>query len=303
MSLCVPFLQPLTPQPGKKKTKLKVFSFTHKQEKVLSGDVAGRFTTNPKMAMFDMQDLIKYVPNPFPTSARLFVDREATGFQLPKALTRDYILLLDSTIDTSLIATCKLCGEGKGTDAPGNGIGTTGSETGATQNSSSGGGGGGGGGTVVEIPASQDILVSLLSKESLGGSAGSGSETLHDKTVSLFKNFMSPVGTNGPASSVTRLSSPGEDPAQYKLFTMVHRARERECQAIKASPSLQKDLLKDLRKTSEGTLMYQPLSIETEDEAEGQYMAVMSSQANSDYEDTGSEDEPFVAADREKVNG
>lgn len=251
------------------------------------------------MAMFDVQDIIRYVPNPFPVSARLFLEEETVKKgSLPESLTRNCVLLLDSIMHTSVIATCELCGEGEGSSAPGNGIGTTGSGTGATGNNS----GGAGGGTVVEIPASQNILVSLLGKDSLGMSAGSDLEMLRASTVSLWKSLLSPAKT---ATSVMRLSSPEESPVQHKLFTMVHRARERECQVIKAPPILQKDLLKDLRKVSEDSPMYQPLSSETEEENESQYMAMMSSQAsNSDYEDTGSdvtEDDSFNAVDHEKV--
>lgn len=237
---------------------------------------------------------MKYIPNPFPVSARLFLDGEAAkrGLLLPDVLTKDRVLLLDSTTDASLVATCELYGENKAaTGTAQNRTGTTGNGTGTTGNT---------GGTVVEIPVSQDILVSFLSKDSQGSTSDSLT-TLHTKTIALWKSLLSPAGSE-KATTLSRLSCPGEDPAQHKLFTMVLRGRERECQAIKAPPQLHKHLF-PTDKNSGSARTYQPLSNETE--TESQYMAISSSLASSsDYDDADSdimEDDPFTSDHEQKV--
>lgn len=256
--------------------------------------MVGRFTTDPKLARFGIQDVMKYIPNPFPVSARLFLDDGDTakrGPLLPDILTKDRVLLLDSTVSTSLVATCELYGESKGTGTAGNGTGTVQNRTGTAENGT--GMEGKSGGTVVEIPVSQDILVSFLSKNSQGSTSNSLT-TLHARTVALWKSLLSPAGSD---KVMSRLGCLGEDSVQHKLFTMVHRSRERECQAIKAPPQLHKDL-SAMDKSTGDAQTYQPLLSDTE--IKSQYMAVMSSlTGSSDYEDADSdameEDDPFIS--------
>lgn len=267
----IAILQVVDEQSGKaaKKTKLRVFSFTHKRDKILAGDVLGRFTTDPKLSAFHIPDLMKYVPNPFPVSVRLFLDEEtAQQGLLPEVLTRDPVLLLDSTIETCLVATCELSEEGSG-----------------PTNSS-----------VVEIPMTQDVLVSFLSDTPRGQS--NSLETLHTKTLTLWKLLLS----GGANVAVTRLGDSSNNPAQRKLSKMVHKAWERECQALKAPPRLLKDLRNPTEENSETAQVYQALT--TDAELESHYTAIVSSSlANSDYEDAESldlEDNPFTS-DHEKV--
>lgn len=265
-----PVLQVLEVQAGKaaKKTKLKVFSFTHKREKVLAGDVWGKFSTDPKLSAFHIKDLMKYVPNPFPVSVRLFLDGETTELgSLPDTLTRDPVSLLDSTVETSLVATCELLAEKEG--------------AGPTTSA------------VVEIPMRQDILVSFLSSDP--HEQANGLETLHTKTLALWKGLLSPGGAK---VTVTRLAGSGANLAQHKLFTMVDKACERESQAIRAPPRLQKDLPTD--QDSADTQTYQALTNETE--MENEYAGVAFSLTSSDYEDDADtlNDSPFTS-DHEKV--
>lgn len=271
-------LQVVEVQSGKarKKTKLRVFSFTHKREKVLAGDVSGRFTTDPKLSAFCITDLMKYVPNPFPVSVRLFLDEEATERALlPDVLTKDPVCLLDSTVETSLVATCELLGKTEGTWA------TT--------------------STIVEIPTRQEVLISLFGSDPIGQS--NSLETLRTKSLALWKNLLSPGGAK---VAVMRLVDSGEHPTtQDKLFAMVDKALDRECQAIKAPRRLQKDIVLPTDEGSADMQTYQALTSETEMESE--YAGVAPSLTNSDYEDSESlevdvlEDNPFFTSD-EKVH-
>lgn len=258
-----------------KKTKVKFFSFTEKKEKVLSGDVVGRFTTDPKLAAFHLPDIVKYVPSPFPVSARLFLDEETAkkGSPLPDILRTDPVLLLDSAVETSVVATCDLLEENDSPSAAAAGAGTT-----AKKSS-----------TVVEIPISQDILVSFQSQ---GSQEKSGSlEPLQAKALALWKDLLSPA-TEGQRVSLPRLSYAKENPTQHNLFTMVQEGHERESQAIKAPPQLQKDLSADL---GSDKCTYQALASDAQ--ADNQYMPLLSPHVNIDYEDPDSVEGNEMEAD------
>lgn len=231
--------------------------------------MVGRFTTDPKLAMFHIHDLVKYIPNPFPVSVRLYLDGEtAEPGLLPSILTKDPVLLLDDTVETSLVCTCDLCAENEGTDTS----------------------------TVVEIPVNQDILVSFLGKDSQGKSNSLETlNTLNTKTLALWRRLLSPEGER---ATMLRLRYSGESPTQHKLFTMVRKGWERECQSIKLPPRLQVQL-----SPGSGELeVYQALFVDSE--VENQYMPLVSSSlasSDEDSENNESVDDDTFISDNKKV--
>ena len=65
--------------------QLKVFSLKTMQEKMLTKDVFGRFTVDPQYTQLYLPELLKYVDNPVPSSAKLFLDYDS-GDPLPDLL-------------------------------------------------------------------------------------------------------------------------------------------------------------------------------------------------------------------------
>ena len=79
-------------RPGRLKTifrsnqeQLKVFSLKTMNEKILRKDVFGRFSVDPQYTQLYLPELLKYVDEPVPSSARLFLDYDS-GDPLPDYL-------------------------------------------------------------------------------------------------------------------------------------------------------------------------------------------------------------------------
>lgn len=65
--------------------QLKVFSLKSMTEKILTKDVFGRFTVDPQYTQLHLPELLKYIDDPIPSSARLFLDYDS-GDPLPDFL-------------------------------------------------------------------------------------------------------------------------------------------------------------------------------------------------------------------------
>ena len=86
-------------KPGRLKTmfrsqqeQLKVFSLKTMQEKMLPKDVFCRFTVDPQYTQLYLPELLKYVDNPIPSSAKLFLDYDS-GDPLPDFLVSGVVQL------------------------------------------------------------------------------------------------------------------------------------------------------------------------------------------------------------------
>ena len=72
--------------------QLKVFSLKTMKEKLLAKDVFGRFTVDPQYTQLYLPELLRYVDNPIPSSARLFLDYDS-GDPLPDFLVSGVVQL------------------------------------------------------------------------------------------------------------------------------------------------------------------------------------------------------------------
>lgn len=72
--------------------QLKVFSLKTLTEKLLSKDVFGRFTVDPQYTQLYLPELLKYVDNALPSTARLFLDYDS-GDPLPDYLVSGVVYL------------------------------------------------------------------------------------------------------------------------------------------------------------------------------------------------------------------
>lgn len=266
---CVTFtFQVINPLQAKssKKSKLKVFSFTHKREKILPGDLAGRFTTNPKLARFHFADIVKHIPDPFPVSARLFLEpgteSSSSTLSFSGVLLREPVTMLESTVETSVIASCHLQSSEPEIDE------STGSDPGSGKS------------VVVEVPVSDRIQVSLKNRDT-GLEQESSLEMLHASTLSVWADLLSLAGEHPH-----RLPLTGERPDQHKLFTMICKGLEKEGQALKAPHLISKDLYVDVGAYA-SPINYKVL----EDGEDGiGYMPLLSSSVSSDYYSTTGDD-------------
>ena len=243
--------------PGKsaKKLKLKVFSITHNQEKVLAGDLAGRFSTDPKLARLYLSDILKHVPDTFPVSARLFVDKDSSSpspassssqSSLLECLTKGPVTLLDSLVETSLIASyCSGQSEG-------------------------------GQRIVIDLPIHPDIHMGVSYRDDRGQSA----EKLRSTTLSVWNDLTSPVDKQ---TIHPKVLSAGGDVVQHALLTMVRKGWERDGQAILTPQQLRKELTVDVAPLT--TQHYQVLMMEGNG-----YMPLLSTSMSSDYYSTTEDD-------------
>ena len=195
-----------------KKSKLKVFSFTHQKEKILHGDTVGKFTTDPRLGGLYVPDILKFLSDSFPLCVRLCLEDGSGESSFPPSLTSDPLLLLGSTVETSVIATCTVLPERSVSGS----LGRT---------------------TLVDIPLSQDVLVNTANREPRE-KAGS-LETLHAKTVAVWKDLMSLDSENALPQ---RLKVSPEDKVQHELFARVRKGWEREGQSLKAPPLIKKEI-------------------------------------------------------------
>ena len=93
----------------KRKPVLKVYSLTTKEEKTLSEDCAGHFTTDPYRVRLYPPEILAHFSDLLPLKSMLFISAE-TSEELPIHLTSDIITLTHTITETSLIATT--CWEG-----------------------------------------------------------------------------------------------------------------------------------------------------------------------------------------------
>lgn len=205
----------------------------------------GSFTTDPKLATFYLPDIIKHVPDAFPVSARLFLDA-STGEespQLPVSLMREPIMILDSTIEMSLIASFSSPSSSSSSEVDGT------SSNGKL--------------SIVELPLSQDIQVVIVSRENYPHEKSNSLkksnnlkksnslkldslDPLHARVINIWRDLLSPASEK--AATPKRLTpTTGGDSTQHELLSvMVRKGWEREAQAIKAPPLLTKDLPVDI---------------------------------------------------------
>ncbi len=253
-----------------KKSKLRVFSFTCQKEKILHGDTVGKFTTDPRLAGFYVPDILKHLSDSFPLCARLFPE-EGTESSFPKSLMKDPLMLLDSTLQITVIATCNLLPE----------RGVSGSL---------------GRRAVVEVPLSEDILVSTMNREPRD--KANSLETLHTKTAAVWKDLMS---TDTESVLPQRLRVSPEDPVQHALFTMLRKGWEKEGQSLKAPVLLE---------NSTDSSTYHVISDESQ---RSTYTPLLSASMSSDYYSTADEsvgkaeaegeyEEPNLDSDQEMVS-
>ena len=253
---------------SKKSQKLKVFSFTKKSEKILSGDLNGRFTTDPKQTALFLPDIINYIPTPFPVCARLFPDGESQG-TLPDIMTRETVQLLSSSTENSVVASCTLSSTAELGGNP------------ATKTNSSSDGS-----TVVEIPINQNILVTLPNKDPQEKSDSLG--TLHTKSHAILKDmFSTSIGKNIVPPRLMMTSK--ANAVQQKLYAMTRKGWEREGQSIKTP--------KNLSSLPTASPIYQPLTDGLVDD-DSQYTPILTSSVNSDcwsIADDSYDDSPFIS--------
>ena len=87
-----------------RKSTLKVFSITNKENKVLSDDCAGKFSTNPVNIRLYVPEILDYISDPLPLKAAVCLSVD-TSDELPIGLTTDAVTIETVGIQTSLIAT------------------------------------------------------------------------------------------------------------------------------------------------------------------------------------------------------
>lgn len=246
---------------SKKSQKLKVFSFTKKREKILSGDLNGRFTTDPRKTALFLPDIVMYIPTPFPVCVRLFPDEESKG-TLPDILIRETVQLLSSSVETSIVASCTLSPTAKLGGSP------KGNSTSASDGS-----------TVVEIPINQDILVSIPNEDSQDKSDSLGA--LHAKSHAILKDLFTSTGKN---TVLSRLMTFRANAVQHKLYAMTRKGWEKEGQSIKTPSNLSIALP---AAGASSLQIYQPLTDGLIDD-DSQYTSTLTSSVNSDW----SEEDP-----------
>ena len=194
-----------------KKPKLKVFSFAEKKEKVLPGDAAGKFTTDPKMAQFFIPEILEYIPNSFPLSARLFLENHKEQ-PLPDSLTKSPITILNTIIEESVIGVVK--------------EEMSQSTTLSKKNMKN----------LVELPVVPDILVSVIPEDQIQLNT---IEVLYADTETMWKYFVDPADKIPMCS---RLQVSGGSPLQSMLSALCQAGEEGRGCALEAPPLVRKDL-------------------------------------------------------------
>lgn len=89
------------------KNQLKVFSLTDKQEKTLSENCIGHFSTKPRDVCLYLPDIVKHAPDIFPCRAILFAGKEGSQ-SVPSKLASSAVTLMHHSIETSLVVTSTL---------------------------------------------------------------------------------------------------------------------------------------------------------------------------------------------------
>ena len=167
----------------------------------------GKFTTDPKKAQFYIPEILEYIPNPFPMSARLFLEDD----YLPDILTKNPITMLSSTIEDSIIGNVKeeetQCGINK-KDLT----------------------------NLIELPVVPDILVSLIPEDQIQLNT---IEILYEDTQATWRDFVSP---SDKVPVCPRPAVSGRTSVQNKLSTLYRKGEEAKGSALEAPPLMKKDL-------------------------------------------------------------
>lgn len=188
-----------------KKPKLKVFSCLQQKEKILPGDLVGRFTTDPKLAKLHLPDILQHLT--LPVSAHLFVADGTDASQL-ECLTKGPVVLLDTTVETSLVASFP---RSVADD-------TSGSDTSRS---------------VVDVPISKDIRLGISYREEPSSLA-----RLRVSTRAVWADLTAPLSEKTSHPRVLRAG----DGVQHALSSLVRAGWEREGQGLRVPPQLKKEL-------------------------------------------------------------
>ena len=223
----------------------------------------GKFTTDPKLAQFNIPDIMKYIPDPFPATARLFLKTGTTPL-LPDLLTKETVLILDSTVETSLIASLSDDTESEY------------SISGITKNT-------------IEVPINGDILIEVIDEDKKSRKM----EALYADTHALWQNFMNPPDKN---TIHPKLASSGMNLVQHKLFSQIREGAEREGLAIEPPPLMRESLPINIDKPNKR--IYQVL-LDTGLQGKSEYMPLLSvsSSVSSENRSSLADDAEFVDKD------
>ncbi len=103
---------------NKKRGALEVFSCTTNLMKVLPSSCKGCFTTDPFLTQLHLLEIIEYVPNAFPSKARIFLNISTEVGDIPRRLRLDTVSLLEQKTEVSLVASAVNADCDVSTDAP-----------------------------------------------------------------------------------------------------------------------------------------------------------------------------------------
>ena len=145
---------------------LKVMHVGEQQQRMLSRDCTGHFTTDPYRTQMYLPDILSNVPRPLPLMANMYADTESEH-TLPECLTPEAVILAEEATETSLVATLM----NDDSDPTTVSVPTGSVPTGSVPN------------TLVDLPTSLDIEVQVVST----GTAEK--DKLHDNTQDLYTRF------------------------------------------------------------------------------------------------------------------
>ena len=83
---------------------LKVMCVREQQQRMLSKDCTGQFTTDPYRTQMYLPDILSNVPRPLPLMANMYADIESEH-TLPECLNSEAVILAEEATETSLVAT------------------------------------------------------------------------------------------------------------------------------------------------------------------------------------------------------
>ena len=152
---------------------LKVMCVGEQQQRMLSKDCTGQFTTDPYRTQMYLPDILSNVPRPLPLMANMYADTESEH-TLPECLNSEAVILAEEATETSLVATLMNDDSDPTTGSVPTGSVPSGSGsvlTGSVPN------------TLVDLPTSLDIEVQVVST----GTAEK--DKLHDNTQDLYTRF------------------------------------------------------------------------------------------------------------------
>ena len=135
---------------------LQVMCVTKQEQRMLSKDCTGHFTTDPYRTQMYLPDILSNVPRPLPLMANMYADFESEH-TLPECLNSEAVILAEEATETSLVAT-PMSDDCDPT-------------TGSVPN------------TLVDLPTSLDIEVQVVS------SGTAEKDKLHDNTQDLYTRF------------------------------------------------------------------------------------------------------------------